>query len=136
MANVNAHKAPGAPFSNSLEIVRLKYDFAEDGGGTGDYDLATMASAVDIVDAYIKVPAAVTSGGAPTVSIGIDGGDEDAIMTAAVGVPANLTLNAVIDGDSAGKKIRVAAAGVIQMTVATAALTAGEIEVVLYLSKA
>jgi len=135
MALVASHKYIGGGHSNAREVATAYYDFAEDGGAAGDFDLFTANEAIIIVDFYAIVLTACTSGGSAVVDVGIDGGDEDALLdNVAVG---SLTANAVFDSplvegtpNTRNDKVYLAAAGVVQMTISTAALTAGKIKYV------
>lgn len=127
---VAAHKTIGRGFTNEIQLARLTYDFASDGGATTDtYVLGTAGGKILILDACAHVETAATSGGSATVAIGIVGGDVDAFMTAAQGAVAGLTKDATVK-DAAGQKIVVASEGKIEAVIATAALTAGKINLI------
>ena len=134
MAAVKGYKEH-AQFTGPLEVVEVEYDFAKDGGATGALDLIKMKQAMVLVDCYAKVDAAATSDGSATLIWGVKGGDTDACLGTTAGAVANLTLGAVIKGDSAGKQIKLAADSVLEMTIGTAALTAGKIRFVMVLQK-
>lgn len=116
-------------FHNESLLVRKVYDFTKDGGSIAVFDLMKMNAAMVIEESYVNVKVAVLSGGAPTVQIGIKGGDTDALMVATV--KANLLINTTIDGAAASKRLYVAKDAVISLEVKVAALTAGKIELVL-----
>jgi len=120
-------------FSNDLIFIRRTYDFDKDGGAISVIDLMKANDAMVLEQAYVSVKTAVTSAGAPTVEVGIKGGDTDAILPATV--KAGLLINTTIDGAAASKRLRVAKDAVIALEIKVAPLTAGKIEVVLALRK-
>lgn len=118
---------------SNLLVARARFDFALDGGAVGaitpKFTVTLPANAV-IVAGTINSTTAVTSGGAATVSIGTTAGSSAASILAATAVAslsANARLNAV---PVFATPVKMTAAGDINITVATAALTAGVIEVV------
>lgn len=118
-----------------LELIEVEYDFAVDGGATGALDIVTFPEAMVLVDAYTKVKAACTSGGSATLIWGVKGGDTDACLDATSGAVANLTLGAVIPGETASKALKLAAGAILEMTIGTAALTAGKVKYCMLLQK-
>lgn len=127
MADASKKLELGA-FSNELRLARLEYDFSKDGGATGDLELAVARGNIIIHDAWVHVPTACTSGGSATVVIGVDGGDEDAILDATSGAVANLTADAVLS-ETTSPGLLMTDGQEIQLTIGTAALTAGKISV-------
>lgn len=128
MATVSDYKGNEYYLSKGTNHVEVVYDFAVDGGATGALDLIKFKEAVVIEQFYVKVNTACTSGGSATVIVGTVGGDTDALLDATDGAVANLTLGAALEGDLATSVAhKVAADGVIAMTIGTAALTAGKI---------
>jgi len=112
--------------------ARAFYDFATDGGAVGAKNLRgdALPSGAVVVSSYVKVETAVTSGGAATVSLGIQTAvDVRAVATdlttapslATTGVKQGLITNAVSALLTADRHIVA--------TVATAALTAGRFSV-------
>lgn len=132
----NAHKTIGKLFSNEIGFEKLTYDFANDGGATADtVTLATMSGKKVILNAVAQVETACTSGGSAVVNIGILGGDVDAFVANTAGAVASLTDDATIKED-AGQKIVVADGGKISVAIATAALTAGKINLYIQFANA
>lgn len=125
--NVNA-------FSNEALLVRKVYDFSKDGGAISVIDLLKANVDLVIEESYVNVKAAVTSAGAPTLEVGIKGGDTDAIMVATV--KANLLVDTTIDGAAASKRLRLLKDEIVALEIKVAILTAGIIEVVLVLRPA
>lgn len=134
MANVTAdtYRKIDSGYYNEKQIMRVVYDFAQDGGATADtYRLAEVTGKILVVQATAHVITAFTSGGAATVAIGAETADADAFLAStAVGTlvddyvvktAAGQTL--VIDGATA--------TDYVSLTIGTAALTAGKIEVIL-----
>jgi hypothetical protein len=116
------------PEAEAIEIV---YDFAKDGGATGSLDVIKVKDACVVRAAYYNVETACTSGGSATVALGVSGGAE---LVAATAV-ASLTAGASIDGASIGTTFKLAADAIVQLTIATAALTAGKIKLRMEIAK-
>lgn len=127
VVTASAHKTIGKLFSNEIGFAKLTYDFAADGSATADtVKLATFGSKMMIINAVAQVETACTSGGSAVVNVGILGGDVDAFVADTAGAVASLTDDACIK-ETAGQKIVVAANETVSLKVATAALTAGKI---------
>lgn len=125
-----AHKTLGANYSNERQTVKLTYDFANDGGATADtIVLGTAGRKILILDACVHVETACTSGGSATLAIGVSGGDADAFLDATSGAVANL-VDDFCEKETAGQKIVVASGGKIEAVIATAALTAGKVNLI------
>lgn len=133
MAAVAKAKTIGPEFTNARTLERVTYDFAVDGGAVGALDLFTAGSDVVLKSFHAYVKTAATSGGSATVSIGVTGA-ATAFVDATAGAVANLTANAVLG--SAITPRRLASGSKVLMTIGTAALTAGKIEVVIEYCKA
>jgi hypothetical protein len=129
-------------FSNEAHSHEYVYDFAVDGGAIGAIDLSAKAnsqllSAGCLVKAvYARVVTAFTSGGAATVSWG-PSADVDGYSGAAKAMAA-MTLNAAFSGEHdsgallTGGVYPVVASNSqdLKLTIATAALTAGKLVIV------
>ncbi len=134
MADVNAadKKSIGDPFENALQVMRMVYDFSEDGGANADqYILGDVAGDSVIMEAYTDVKTSF-AGATATVQVGVTG-DLDAILPDTA--VASLTAGTLTDGDAASKRAALAAGDQILLNISTADLTAGKIEVVLVLAK-
>lgn len=131
MANVTAgiYKTIDKQFTGERGFAKLTYDFATDGGATADtVRLALVNSKILITEAILHVETACTSGGSATVSMGAETADADAFgSTIAV---ATLVDDYAID-TAAGQSLVVDAADYISLTIATAALTAGKINLLI-----
>ena len=70
-------KTEAAGFSNKEELRRVTYDFAEDGGSQGDYDIYEAQGAQAVRVKMVQVEDALTSGGSAVIDCGKgDGGAE------------------------------------------------------------
>ena len=113
---------------NEKQLIRFEYDFAVDGGAIGNIalrpDITQLKENMIVTDIIVHAEAALTSAGTPTVTFG-DGTDVDAFLANAYG-----TLDA-LDGVSRGAALAVllGADPVLTMSVGTAALTAGKLEI-------
>lgn len=121
--------------SNSpiLASCHAKYDFSVDGGAVSTITPATnctIPTNAVIVSSTINSTTAVTSGGAATIAVGTAAtGGATTSFLAATG-KASFTSNALLAGAvTYAAPLKVTGAGAITLTVATAALTAGVIEV-------
>lgn len=139
-AAVKNAKTVGAPFPNAREIVRVVYDFAQDGGATGALDLLITNSALVIVDFHAVVKTTATSGGSATVAVGVTG-DTDHFIKATEGAVANITATTLFAAKPELTEgtpntilpmlpVRLASGDKVLQTIGTAALTAGKIEYV------
>lgn len=117
-----------------LRTARAKYDFSVDGGLVGAITPASTAVLPDnavIVAATINSTTAVTSDGAATLAVGTTAGSS---ATSILGATAKtlFSVDALINGVPAfGEPLKMSAAGSINVTVGTANLTAGVVEITL-----
>jgi len=120
--------------NDGLLIQEYVYDFAVDGGATGQIELQAkvnkdpLPEGAVVSNVYAKVITACTSGGSATVSWG-DGTDVDGYSGTAKAVAA-LTANAAFDGKGDSGALLpdvVGSAGKFTVDIAVAALTAGKI---------
>lgn len=126
MANVAALKNCSG-FENEVSYVRCSYDFANDAGATGALVMADFPSKAMILKAVVHVETACTSGGSATVIIGTSD-DTDAFMDLTSGAVANLVDDFALEEATAVGSV-LDAADQILLTIGTAALTAGKINV-------
>lgn len=119
-----------------LLIGKCKYDFAVDGGVSGDIGLGlTLPSGALILGAYINVTTVPTSAGAATVAIKSEAAADLNAADAISGAPWSTTGWKAADKDLGAAPIKLTAARQITTTIGTADLTAGVFEVlVLYLA--
>jgi hypothetical protein len=130
MATLSAYRE-NRTWGPEVESVEVIYDFSKDGGAVSSLDVLKVKDACVVRAAYMNVETTCTSGGSATVALGVSGGAE---LVAATAV-ASLSAGASIDGASIGTTFKLAADGVVQMTIGTAALTAGKIRIRLELAK-
>lgn len=140
MASVKNAKIVGAGFSNDKEVIRVRYDFSQDGGAVGVLNLLTASGAMVVKDFHAVVKTACTSGGSAVLDVGVVGGDTDVLLDGVA--VASLTANSVhsdplVEGTPNTKLVPfyIADAGVIAMEIKTAAFTAGVIEFVFTVMK-
>lgn len=130
MADAALKKKVGEGFYEEALQMVMEYDFANDGGAQGDFDLAAVSHKILVKNAYVFVETACTSAGSATVVVGAATADADAFMDATSGAVASLTDNAVVIETTAAGLV-VDSGDVIRLTIGTADLTAGKIKVVM-----
>lgn len=118
-------------------VAIAQYDFTNDGGAVGAITLTNTVSipaGAVVLASALRVTTAVTSAGSATISVGTTAGSGAASIAAAT-AKASLTDDTVVQGIdySTTKPFVMTAAGNVNVTVATAAVTAGVVEIfVLY----
>lgn len=114
--------------------VKATYDFAVHGGAVGDIplDLDLPPNAV-VYDGLVDVITAPTSGGAATVALKIEGAADLLAATAISSVTGQLD---TVPNGAAANAVKTTDTRTLTVTVATAALTAGKMNIFLkyYLS--
>lgn len=109
----------------------FRYDFAVDGGAIGAITpklCEQLPINAIMIGGTFDVTTAVTSLGSATVAIGTTAGSSASALLAAT-AKASLTLAALVNGvPTLAVPVKLSAAGYPQITVGTAALTAGVIE--------
>lgn len=127
--------AEGIPAGNGMDIARVRYDFAVEGGAVGDIDLHTdsLPSGAVIMGGYVDVITPPTSGGAATLAIKAEGAGDIVAAAAISGAPWSTTgRKSVIPVFTGATTVKTTAARKLRATVAVAALTAGVFDVVLF----
>ena len=110
---------------------RFNYSFDASGGATADtFQLGVVDKKFIVTKSLVHVTTACTSGGSAVVTIGT-GTDADAFMDATAGAVANLVDDDVTADQAAGTNLVLAADETIELAIATAALTAGDISLYL-----
>lgn len=126
----------GADHGGMIKIARGDYDFADDGGAIGDINLMGVAGIPDnaiVVGGVIEVTTALTSAGAATAALKVEGADDLQAAAAVSGAPWSTVGRKDVVPDMTGSTaIKLTAARDIVLTIGTAALTAGAFSVVLY----
>ena len=123
---VDSHSGP-----SGIQSMTALYDFDLHGGAQGEILLGKFIPLNGIVTkAWYEVVDAVTSGGAATVAIGVDGQDTDGILAAAAydgGAFSIASHDSDCAGTAAGFTVKTTGMRDIILTVATADLTGGKI---------
>ncbi len=123
------YTAPG------VKSVRGRYDFAVDGGAVGDIDLtsASIPANAVVLGGFVEVDTVPTSGGSATIAVKVEGAGDIIAAAAISGAPWSTTgRKSVIPVFTGATTVKTSAARKVQATVATAALTAGVFDVVLF----
>lgn len=126
----------GYPEAAPLKVARGRYNFATDGGAVGDIDLTSQAQIpanAIILGGFVEVDTVPTSGGSATVAVKVEGAADIVAAAAISGAPWSTTgRKSVVPVFTGATTVKTTAARKIQATVATAALTAGAFDVVLF----
>lgn len=139
MADVNltAHKTVGPFFSNQEEIVKVQYNFANDGGATAsDFMLLTAGEDLCITDFYVHgITELDSAADGATIDLGVDGGDEDILLdgVAEASFAADAIVKpTVVEGapNVMPLPLKLASGGKIRMKILGEALTSGACEFV------
>lgn len=126
--------APGIS-GYGIRVAHAIYSFAVDGGVSGaitPVKTASIPANAIIIGGTINSTTAVTSGGAATVAVGTTAGSAaNSILTATA--KATLSSNALVNSTATlAAPVKMSAIGNINITVATADLTAGVIEIFVF----
>ena len=122
------------------QVCHATYNFAVDGGAVATITPAkncTIPANAVIYNVSINSTTAVTSAGAATVAVGINGGGGTTTTLVGATAKASYSANAFVQGtpvpQTASTWVKLATtSGTVTATVATAALTAGVIEVYVF----
>jgi hypothetical protein len=129
------HNAGEGVTTKGLRIVRGDYSFAADGGAAGTIALmgsALVPSGCTVLGGWLEVTTPPTSGGAATISVGIEAAGDLVAAAAVSGAPwSTAGRKSVVPVFTGATSIRLTAARDISIVIATAALTAGAFKVVL-----
>lgn len=127
--------------TDRVKVAVGEYDFAVDGGAVGQITLrgsgalgAGVPNGAVITGGYVEVDTAVTSGGAATVSIDLEGTGDIVAAAVVTGAPWSTTgRKSVIPAGTGATSVKTTTGTrSIKATVAVAALTAGKFRVVLF----
>jgi hypothetical protein len=127
MANLADKKTLGAPAAQSVEVVRVKYDFSKDAGAVGNMEVFEADKAMVVKCRGVHVSTALTSGGSATISLGKGAAGTEFLSASAV---AGFSLGAAVQPAS-HNAVKLAAGEKIHIAIGTAALTAGVADIVL-----
>lgn len=135
---VNPVLQPEDALVRTLLTIRGKYDFAVDGGLVSTIAITSgtpIPSGSVIVGGYVDVTTQLTSGGAATIACQVEGANDilTAVAVASWTTGRKNVLPAPTTGAlTASTAVKTTADRNISIVVATAALTAGVFNVVLY----
>lgn len=132
MAVAKGAKTIGAPFSNTVEVVRVMYDFSVDTGAVADYTLLTADGPCLVRCIGASVEAGLTSGGAATLELGKGASGAEFITAEAY---TSFALNGFYASESAAF-VKLADTNIINLGIAGAALTAGKVEFIFEVAQA
>ncbi len=126
----------GYPTATQFYRARGRYDFAVDGGVAGDIDLTAdtqIPAGAVILGGFIEVDTALNSGGSATVALKVEGAADLLAATAYGSSPWSTTgRKSIIPVFTGATTVKTTAARKLQATIATAALTAGAFDVVVF----
>ena len=131
MAALKGAKVVGAPFDNATEVVRVIYDFSVDGGQVEDNTVLTADGEILVRCIGVNVQTAVTSGGSATIDLGKGTSGVEFVST-----EAYTSFASGLYASESAAFVKLADAEVINMGVATAALTAGKLEFIFEIAQA
>lgn len=127
----------GSELANQMVAIKCNYKFSRDGGAVGaiklkdhNGDVVKVPNGFLIWDGVTLVKSQVTSGGAATLSLGANTATDLDNAEAVASFSANAKI-AIAPVGTAASAILVTAEREITLTVATAALTAGEFDLFL-----
>lgn len=125
----------GRRLSNTLTCVKGTYDFSKLGGAVGSVSLLDddgMAIKIPtgslVLNAFIFVPTALTSGGSATIALNIESAGDLLAATAVASYSAAAKLQGIPDFGTLSDAVLTTAERTLQATIATAALLTGKFE--------
>lgn len=126
-------KVGSSAFIGRTKWARAYYDFASEGGAVGDIALRgdKIPSGAVILDTLIKTDTVLTSGGAATVAVKVEGAADINAADAISGAPWSTTGTKRGDLTATSAPVTTTAQRTVTATVATAALTAGKFSVLI-----
>ena len=135
VASLEHQVAMQSPNFGSLQVAKAIYNFAVDGGAVSTITpkvTASLPKYAVIVGGTINSTTALTSTGSATLAVGTSAGSSTTALLGAT-AKASLSLNARINAVPVfATPVKLTAAGNITVTIATAAATAGVVEVTLF----
>lgn len=118
-----------------VKCVRGRWDFSVDAGAVGSTNMTSVQipSGAVITHGYVEVTTAATSGGAGTLAITVESAGDIVAAAAVSGAPWSTTgRKSIIPVATGATSVKTTAARYVVATIATAALTAGVVDVVLF----
>lgn len=125
----------GFPRATDLRVARGRYSFAVDGGAVGSTDMTveSLPANAIVLGGFAEVDTACTSGGAGTLAITLEGAGDIVAAAAVSGAPWSTTgRKSIVPVFTGATTVKTTVARKIVATIATAALTAGVVDVVLF----
>lgn len=124
----------------AMLIVRGKYDFAVDGGAQSTIAITggtPIPSGAAIIGGFVKVTTALTSGGSATIAVQVNAANDILTAVAVATWDTSPALKNILPAATTGAltdstAVLTTAARNISIVIATADLTAGVFDVVLY----
>lgn len=123
----------GSVLQSQRGALRCTYDFAVNGGAVGTVNLkdpdgndATLPISAIVTQVYIDEVTNVTSGGAATVSVGANTTTD---LLAATAIASFSGIIAGVPVGTAATMVKLTAARTLTASIATAALTAGKLNI-------
>jgi hypothetical protein len=134
---MSAEVTAGAPaVYGALRGVRVRYDFAVEGGGVGTIGLAgatVVPSGAVVLGGFVDVVTPPTSGGAGTLALQVEAAGDLVAAAAVSGAPWSTTgRKSVLPVFTGASSLKTTAARDISAVIAAAALTAGVVDVYLF----
>lgn len=134
------HELAKVPADNEINwlpilVARAKYDFGVDGGAVSTINLmpsAVLPSGAVILGCFLNVTTVPTSAGAATISAGSEVAADLQTAAAISGAPWSTTGFKALTKTWATAPIKLTAARNPSIEIATAALTAGVFEVIVF----
>lgn len=120
----------------AVKSVRGRYDFSVDGGATGAIVISgtsQIPAGAYITHGFVEVDTAVTSSASGALAIHVEAADDIVASAAVSGAPWSTTgLKSIVPVATGATCKKTTAARSITATIATGALTAGVVDVVLF----
>jgi hypothetical protein len=125
----------GYPRAQNIQVVRGRYDFANDGGAAGTIAITTGTPIPDnayIVGGFMEVDTAPVGSGA-SIGIRVEGSGDIVAVAAISGAPWSTTgLKDVVPDSTGSTVVKTTEARNISAVISAADLTAGAFDVVLF----
>lgn len=120
----------------AIKSLRVRYDFAVKGGAVGTIPLfgaSLIPAGAVVIGGIVDVITPPTSGGAGTLGIGVEAGADIVAAAAVSGAPWSTTgRKSTIPAFTGATSIKTTVARDVNAIIATAALTAGVVDVYLF----
>ncbi|GIH07414.1 hypothetical protein Rhe02_54810 [Rhizocola hellebori] len=120
----------------AVKSARARWDFSVDGGAVGAISIGStgqIPAGAYITHGFVEVDTAVTSSASGTLAIHVEAADDIVAAAAVSGAPWSTTgLKSIVPVATGATAKKTTAARTITATIATGALTAGVVDVVLF----